>query len=136
MADIVEIDALMIADKYGDIEPLLALLESHGLHDPKARKIVADAARGKSPRKANRPPSQENILRNERIRIVVANRRGLLNREGKSERGAIGKALPALQEHYGLTREQIARIVKEPSIAPATIRVAFAYGQQGVEIRP
>lgn len=80
-----EIQAMYRARVYGDIEPLLQCLERQGLQQAEARALVAKLARRQAA-PAERDEAKDR--RDYRIGAMVANRRGLLVREGRSVKRA------------------------------------------------
>lgn len=80
-----EIQAMYRARVYGDVEPLLQCLERQGLQQAEARALVAKLARRQAV-PAERDEGQD--LQDYRIAVMVANRRGLLVREGRSVKRA------------------------------------------------
>jgi len=119
--------------EYGDIEPLLVLLEKRGLTDPAARRMVVDAARGKSPlKRGQHPKSFDDEHRNYLICARVANQRGLLERESRDVRRAFRMVAESLQQRGGgLDAKQVKRIWESRS-RTALDRLSHAKGCEGL----
>ncbi len=83
-----EIRLMQRAQVYGDLEPLLECLETQGLQQPDARRLVAALAR-KAKLRAERNESRDQRAYN--IAAMVANMRGLLERQGKDPRKAVSE---------------------------------------------
>ena len=130
--DMAESVAVATAKEYSDIEPLLVLLEKHGLTDPAARKMVADAARGKSLlKRGQQPKSFEDEHRNHLICAQVANQRGLLERESRDVRRAFRMVAESLQQRGGgLDAKQVKRIWESRS-RTALDRLSHVKGREG-----
>lgn len=126
-----EIRLMYNAHVYGDVEPLLECLQSHGLQQQQARKFVADLARGKKPR------AERNLERDERdyrIRAMVANQRGLLKREGRDPRRAISVVTNELHcKGVEIDRKQITRIWKHRHASPRIPSYFGSFYQAGLD---
>lgn len=129
-----EIGAMHRAQVYGDVEPLLQCLERQGLEQPLARAFVADLAR-----KAKAPAARDEVQDSEdyRIAMLVANRQGLLVREGKSPKRAAAsvQAEMELQGVGGVHRtvkRATERAIKHYS--PAVFEPFYRLGLQGFRI--
>lgn len=95
---------------YGEVEPLLEWFEERGLVQKGARQFVADLAR-KAPRKRGAPRTRAAESRDIRIGYIVANRMGLLVRDGKDPRRAFAGVARELElQGAGLSPKQIRRI--------------------------
>lgn len=129
-----EIHLMYRAQVYGEIEPLLECLEKYGLQQPAARKLVADLAR-KAPFHGER--SEQIEKRNYRIAAMVANRRGLLKREGKDPRGAVSAVARELHlQGEVIDRKTVDRAWKEQleALHPAVFEGFYRHGLEGFRI--
>lgn len=138
MTDIVDLCDIDSALRYGDIEPLLKRLESNGLDDPAARKLVADLARGRSPRgRGEKITDRATEQRNDLARMLVANRRGLLQRDNRDPRRAFSEAAMVLQQTSAgeISARQIKRVWGQRGKS-ASLRLAHRLGKEGIKIDP
>lgn len=138
MTDIVELCDIDSALRYGDIEPLLKRLEANGLDDPAARKLVADLARGRSPRgRGEKITDRATEQRNDLARMLVANRRGLLQRDNRDPRRAFAEASTVLQQHSAsqISTRQVKRVWNQRGKS-ASLRLAHRLGKEGIKIDP
>lgn len=126
-----EIRLIWNAQVYGDIEPLLQCFVEYGIKQKATREFIADLARGHRPR-AERDRYLDN--RNYRIRAMVANRRGLLQREGKDPRRAITMVAEELQRAgMEIDRKQIKRIWESRNASLRTPSYFGDFYHQGLE---
>lgn len=73
MTDLVEIGLLWNAQKYGEIEPLIERLQTHGLTDPEARQFVGQLALGKAVRgRGKQPANRDREKRDHFICCMIA----------------------------------------------------------------
>lgn len=138
--DIAEIGAARNAVKYGDAEPLLAHFVEHGLHERESREIVAKLARGKSLRGRGDSRNRAEEIRNERICMLLENRRGLLSADGKDTRRANSIVAGQLQRtDDAMDRKTVKRIWdnRRRSITlTMALTMAYDLGRRGVELSP